>query len=150
VVFQPDFWVATSAAAPVIALAVVVTLPDLSDDLNEVAHSLDQAQTERPATPSPAELQMLHRMLSGMVTFLAAMSNLLAQAALLVTSLLALADDDAVIAPWFAITLAVGGLMLLFFVAGRQRDMQNRLRRKLLARYQGGPDDRALPPAGST
>jgi hypothetical protein len=119
VAFHKSFWVATSAAAPVIALAAVVALPDASAMLDAASRQLRQT---RRLTDDHAGFDFRARIIlailqaSWLYWFLvwgATVVNLIVQAGLLAVSLSALAFQQNVMPPWVAIALAVGGILLL-------------------------------------
>jgi hypothetical protein len=117
VAFQHEsFWVATSAVAPVVALAAVVALPDatLIGRANNVLQRLKEDQPPRDAE--------LHNFLAGAardmrkwagIAWLITLANLIIQAGLLVVSLCALALRQDVMSFWLAIGLATSGIVLL-------------------------------------
>jgi len=114
--FHENFWVATSAAAPVIALAVILLLPD--GTTSAVRTYLTWQHLKKiPPTPgrrfNPERILARAYLYTAQVSLGASVLNLLVQAALLAVSLWALAYDDNVIPPWAAIVMAVGGLLLL-------------------------------------
>jgi len=96
--YHESFWLATGAAAPVIALAAVVALSDA-------------LQTERDAK-SPYGIWAASWG-TATVTSMISILNVIVQAALLAVSLSALAYGQNVMPPWVAIVLAVGGILLL-------------------------------------
>jgi hypothetical protein len=115
--FHESFWVATSAAVPVIALAAVVALPDASRMAHTAARQRHRAQRNPdPTRDTPALVELLGAAqdfwwsrLVWWTTFV----NLTIQAALLAVSLSALAYDSDLMPQWVAIVLAVGGILLL-------------------------------------
>jgi hypothetical protein len=110
--YREAFWLATSAAAPVIALAAVVAVPDATDIRDATGGALmDRAEENAPvffARKLARTGTALHR---------AALTNLLVQAGLLAVSLTALAIGGDVVPPWVAIVLAVGGVLILAWTA---------------------------------
>ena len=103
VAFHEGFWVATGTAAPVIALAAVVSLADAGRELfstwAEVTNFFSRLGS---STISRAVL------LAALGIF-----NVFLQAALLAVSLVSLADGANSVPDWLAIAAAVGGVMLL-------------------------------------
>jgi hypothetical protein len=149
VAFHESFWLATSAAAPVIALAAVVALPDLSNspravsvlrvgiqvqsaydeikrrkavsgDTSELSvGDLLKSVTDDPLKNLTQELRLMAeppwdrlRTLASVHQWLS-FGNVITQAGLLAMSLAALAYARDVVPLWVAITLAVGGILLL-------------------------------------
>jgi len=130
--YQESFWLATSAAAPVIALAAVVAVPDATD-VRDAALSAFSRRAQRQAEhvqrleqnfpaelvqrlgggvdPSVESAGRLWR--TGAALRWAALINLLVQAGLLAVSLTALAIGGDVVPPWVAIVLAVSGVLIL-------------------------------------
>jgi len=126
VAFYESFWVATSAAAPVIALAAVVALPDASTVRSVASRRYrrrrDQIGDRHPLEaifeplPGARELSMLQARSAWSASLLVwgtTLVNLVVQAGLLAVSLSALAYQQNVMPPWLAIFLAVGGILLL-------------------------------------
>jgi hypothetical protein len=126
-----EFWVATAAAAPVIALAAVVALPDLTTAEFEVVKRLyDKAIADGVKDagffhePRAERLLRNARIARGMT-----MANVIIQAVLLAVALGALATDQNLMPPLAAVVLAVGGILLLSWtirgattLGERQRD----------------------------
>jgi hypothetical protein len=124
-----NFWVATSAAAPVIALATIVALPDAAGAVGRASQHLHDARQLWPEPDRSARMVILlartlrwWRLLVWAVT----VANLLAQAALLAVSLSALAYGQDTIPPSAAITLAVGGILLLAWTATASANIRRR------------------------
>jgi uncharacterized membrane protein YbhN (UPF0104 family) len=119
VAFHESFWVATSAAAPVIALAAIVALPDLSSTLAKTTQDVRTARDgRRPASgenpaadPEMAQARLEWRL--SMLYWAITIVNLFAQAGLLAFSLWALADKQDLMPLGLAILLAVIGILLL-------------------------------------
>jgi hypothetical protein len=131
--FHENFWLAASTAAPVITLAVVVVIPDTAGIrfqaerkkralLDLVASTSSAASTETPpvptADPDRAALERQRIRLEWAVRVTRrnvrlCYANLMAQAALLAVSLVALAYSRDFVPPWLAIVVAVGGVGLL-------------------------------------
>jgi hypothetical protein len=117
VAFHESFWVATSAVAPVIALAAVVALPDMTL-VGRATILRDRIQERQPSQ----EDSWLHSFLLGRArdtrkwalnAALTTLANLIIQASLLVVSLCALAFRQDIMPFWLAILLASGGILLL-------------------------------------
>jgi hypothetical protein len=116
VVFHENFWVATSAVAPVIALAAVVALTDTMTILGRVS-VVESAVQQNPNHDSwiqdrlagTARDSRKWTLIAGLITLI----NLIIQAALLAVSLSALAYDQDIMPLWLAVTLATGGILLL-------------------------------------
>jgi hypothetical protein len=134
-----SFWLATAAAAPVIALAAVVALPDTSDVSPDVIQStldewfssperISSAAKEAGASDAvvkimagidPAALKGVAQKVPALLRVVTvpirwiAICNVILQAALLAVALGALAYNMSVIPRWVAIALTVGGILLL-------------------------------------
>jgi hypothetical protein len=141
VAFDDNFWVATSAAAPVIALAAVVALPDVRAlldtatdnyfrlELKAIAEPVPIPHSERDGIPGPPDppphdpfgfalADSLIPTVSALrfrseVLLRLTVINLIIQAGLLAVSLSALAVGQNVMPPPAAIVLAAGGILLL-------------------------------------
>jgi hypothetical protein len=116
--YHEAFWMVTGTAAPIIALAAVVALPEAAA---VVPHAWARG---REIVSTPPHLNW-HVAMAGSyeawrrvwaaaqrvrtLTFL----NVIVQAGLLAVSLSALAVSQNVMPPWVAIVLAVGGILLL-------------------------------------
>jgi len=135
------FWLATAAAAPVIALAAVVVLPDTSgmyrDDVQPVIDewfdspanfqaAMQAAGASEWVVEAVSAINLADakekvvrakatRSLRVLVASIrwTAIGNVLLQAVLLALSLAALAYNVHVMPPWLAIVLPVGGIVLL-------------------------------------
>lgn len=134
-----SFWLATAAAAPVIALAAVVALPEASGIYqHELQHIMDEwfgtptglraamqaaGATEpvveamsdidlSPLRETVAEMTLPARILAAVIRW-TAIGNVMLQAVLLAFSLAALAYNVDVMPRWLAIVLTVGGILLL-------------------------------------
>ncbi len=133
--YHEAFWVVAGTAAPVIALAALVALPDTSDmyedlgqamldesllsikqfyALHQVDFDTQLAKEYRKLIGAPDEL-VESRFFKYFTTVirLSAIGNVFLQAGLLAAGLAALAYDRDVIPPWIAVILAVGGVLLL-------------------------------------
>ena len=113
-----SFWVATAAAAPVVALAAIVALPDTSVAVEEVyRHRHDPVVSERARNGRQVIVARLWSRNMAYVwsqlVWMVSIVNLLLQAALLAMSLLVLVYDQEVIPPWAAIVFSAGGILLL-------------------------------------
>jgi hypothetical protein len=108
VTFHEAVWVVAGTAAPVIALAGVVSLGDTAREFR--AFSLESMNVPQTRAEVWLYEQRFHQYLwvSGVGLF-----NLLLQAALLAVSLTSLADQANSVPPLLAIVAAVGGLLLL-------------------------------------
>lgn len=126
--YHETFWLAAATAAPVIALAAVVAMPDVSIaayEIDEAASDAMPAATEAHALltqifekahegrDEPFEMRPLTKERVSAVPGIATFVNVLVQAALLAVALSALATAHNVLPPWVAIVLAVGGILLL-------------------------------------
>jgi hypothetical protein len=130
--FHETFWLAASAAAPVITLATVVVIPDAAGirfraarrrrelpDLAARASLAPPGGEPRVPVSGPGEaiegramrLAWAVRVTTRNVRLCYA--NLIAQAALLAVSLAALAYSRDFVPPWLAIVVAAGGVALL-------------------------------------
>lgn len=124
--YREAFWLAASAAAPVIALAAVVALPDArATEFQAVASSYDtffdelfksgvlsksgeeflawMKEENRRSRPALAATRIRQLVLS----------NVIIQAGLLAVSLSALATSRNLTPPWVVIALEVSGILLL-------------------------------------
>lgn len=125
-----SFWLATAAAAPVIALAAVVALPDTADIYQAVQRASDErygasaefraalqvfGTTGATAVEAVSEIDRATRRLRVWAAFLrwTAIGNVMVQAVLLALSLVALAYNVHVIPRWLAIVLPAGSIVLL-------------------------------------
>lgn len=136
--FHESFWVATSAVAPVIALAAVVTLPDVSlvGRANTLRDRIERRQVpdaypgERAFFIGAARDAAKWALVASLIT----LANLIIQASLLAVSLCALAVKQDIMPFWLAIILATGGVLLLALstlVSAEQRwTLENGLFRK--------------------
>ena len=135
VTYHETFWVVTGTTAPVIALAVVIALPDSGRAWSELSRQLMPGAD--PDTPSARKLREAlvpksQDWLSGsfmptpeirdpamvvarraFMILLMVSLDLILQAGVLAVSLSALAYGLDVMPPWVAIVLTVGGLLLL-------------------------------------
>jgi hypothetical protein len=138
VAFPHDFWLVAGTAAPVVALAAVVSLGDalkesassesvalrwwraglVETTVSEMAAKPDLS-TDQPGINSLAALDEFTKDSKSLANALVVVGlfNLVLQAALLAFSLVSLLNDSNVVPPWFAITAAVGGLLLLAIAA---------------------------------
>lgn len=133
--YHEAFWIVAGTAAPVIALAALVALPDTSDIYQDLGQALldeqlssikqfyalyqvnfdtELAKEYRKLLGPPDEL-VESRFFKNFATVirLGAVGNVFLQAGLLAACLAALAYDRDVIPPWIAVILAVGGVLLL-------------------------------------
>jgi hypothetical protein len=115
--FNESFWVATSAVAPVIALAGVVALPDVSliGRANNLRARIERLRLSEKYPGQHAFLVGVARDAAKWASFasLTALVNLIIQASLLAVSLSALAFKQDIMPFWLAIFLATGGILLL-------------------------------------
>jgi hypothetical protein len=117
VTYHEAFWVATAAAAPVIALATVVAGPD-ADGVGVLAVDRRSALRMREwqkGKPAPDAILREAKRTTALIisAYLAFLLDLLIQAALLAVSLSALAAGQNVMPPWVAIVMAVAGILIL-------------------------------------
>ena len=117
--FHEGFWLVAGTAAPVVALAAVVTL---GETLRENIASIAEAMPLLDAQVNSADRLKGSRLTTTTIRatkqlYAVGLSNVLLQAALLAVSLVSLADDANLVPPWIAIVAAVGGLLLLAFSA---------------------------------
>ena len=114
-----SFWVATSAVAPVIALAAVVALPDVAL-IGRATVLRDKIQRRQPSDDEEDralqaslvdEAQSTRRW--AWTAWLITIANLIIQAGLLAVSLCALALRQDIMSFWAAICLATIGILLL-------------------------------------
>jgi len=127
-----DFWLVAGTAAPVVALATVVSLGEaLREGANTAAeaaqafHDLGVTETEaeafrakaladrRPVPELTSEQFRKHSNEVWLRLVWVGLANLILQGALLAVSLVSLTDGANLVPPWIAIVAAVGGLLLL-------------------------------------
>jgi hypothetical protein len=111
-----DFWLATAAAAPVIALAAVVVVPEGPGVKSKIMRDLhDLEATDTGETDPEAKLLTgaMSLAASAMQILLLTGFNVVVQALLLLASLSSLEAEGDQIPPWSAELLAVGGIFLL-------------------------------------
>jgi hypothetical protein len=113
VAFHESFWIATSAAAPVIALAAVVGLPDTAAVAQLGIHRLREPLEGPLLAAMPEALSRAQDRLVTLLFWATTVGNLIVQAGLLAVSLSALAYQRELMPAWVAIALAVGGILLL-------------------------------------
>lgn len=121
--YQETFWVVVGTAAPVIALAAVVALPDtsnmfpdfiqsfMSPEFKETMNAKARKGYEQLATSAYKPFQLFAATIQW-----GAIGNVLIQAGLLAVSLTALGYERDVMPPWVAIVLAVSGILLLALI----------------------------------
>jgi hypothetical protein len=118
VAFHEAFWAVVGGSAPVIALAAVVSIGDLSDLEGRIA-VLEIRERHEQASPAPADgpaaarysLRAMHRMTSYLI--LVHDMNVAMQAVLLAIALISLTGQTNWAAPWIAIAGEVAGVALL-------------------------------------
>jgi hypothetical protein len=123
-----SFWLATATAAPVIALAAIVALPDTS----VIAQKFIDLRLKMDPRPTPYQERLLKA--AQVVVLLpkwTTMVNLIVQAALLAVSLWALAYEHDVIPPGVATVQAVGGILLLAWSASTATTFNRMLERRI-------------------
>ena len=146
VAFHEGFWVATSAAAPVIALAAIVAIPDLAGHVTMTSRDVDTATGQRPGRPDSSDPVMsLARGARrwSVMALVVTLVNLLAQAALLALSLWSLAYNQDVMPPPTAIILPVFGVLALTDSTWFAIDARSLRRRYYERRDSGATDDGA-------
>ena len=128
--FHENFWLAASAAAPVITLAIVVAIPDAANMRFRAAGAMRAAEDQRrvsevsgphdrpdrdSARDRAGESLWATRWAVQVTRWNVRLcyANLIAQAVLLAFSLAALAYGLDLVPPWLAIVVAVGGAGLL-------------------------------------
>jgi hypothetical protein len=126
--YQESFWLATSAAAPIIALAAMVALPDTADVTFATAREVSRLR-QRTAPPDTSRSEIVKLVYRGLAVNFGSLINLLVQAGLLAVSLTALEVGVDVMPPWVAICLAVGGLLLLAWTLVVGRNLRRQLQR---------------------
>jgi hypothetical protein len=107
VAFSESFWVTIGAAAPVIGLTVVVSLPDVLRMMEDIHRPVITAH--RP--PGPAVTRVWRRLI--FLLFALASINLLLQVGSLAVALLSLAYQQNVISPKLLAVVEPAGLLLL-------------------------------------
>ena len=138
--FHESFWVVTGTAAPVIALAAIVSLADA--DREFIGFLMTNLANMRRISPYMKPLALI-----ALVIAVSGILNLLLQATLLATSLVSLAEDVNSVPPWFAVTMAVGGLMLL--VVGAWGAVSLHVQNQLLAKVALSKTTTEPPPPGT-
>lgn len=114
VTFHEAVWVVAGTAAPVIALAEVVSLADTVRESLDFFTDFMDGSLERDHVPSTSRHWLYERrQRQTLWTEGIGLFNLLLQAALLAVSLTSLAYQTNFIPLWLAIVAAVGGLLLL-------------------------------------
>jgi hypothetical protein len=125
--FHENFWLAASAAAPVITLAIVVAIPDAANMRFRAAGAMRAAEDQRRVSEvsgphdRPSRDSVRDRAGESLWATRWAVqvtrwnvrlcyANLIAQAVLLAFSLAALANGLDLVPPWLAIVVAVGGV----------------------------------------
>jgi hypothetical protein len=151
--FHENFWLAASAAAPVITLAIVVVIPDAAGirfraarrerELLDLARTSFDTSKEVPSGPDRAALrrQLMRLGWAARATrrnVRLCYANLIAQAALLAVSLAALAYNRDFVPPWLAIIVAVGGVALLAWTLLRGTAVRDEAERAIAASSHGG------------
>jgi uncharacterized membrane protein len=107
--YHEAFWVVTGTAAPVIALAAVVALPDTSAMTSRTVQHFGSAWL-----PTAEQLKTGSELWTrAAIIKVSAVTNLVAQACLLLISLMALMWASNPLSPWVAVAIAVGGILLL-------------------------------------
>jgi hypothetical protein len=135
--FHETFWVVTGTAAPVIALAAIVSVRDVSDDVDAM-QALPRELEDRASQLGKTILLVYYRDWCanwGVVTSIVEWANIALQAVLLAFSLLSIAYARNAFPLWIAIVVSVAGVLLLaatdlVMMAGRQK---TGLKRVLLA-----------------
>jgi hypothetical protein len=146
--FHESFWLAASAAAPVITLATVVAIPDVANTRFRAAGALWAADGQREIFEvsgregTPGYDTVRDRIDQSLTATRWAVevtrrnvrlcyANLIAQAALLAVSLAALAYGRDLVPPWLAIVLAVGGVALLAWTLLRGAGLRDQVERAI-------------------
>ena len=117
--FNEAFWTASSAVAPVVALAAIVSLPDqaLIGRATELLRVIQNRKASASASDPrmDADLERDARQVRTWTEFalLTATVNLLLQASLLAVSLSSLASKRTLLPLWLAICVGTGGIVLL-------------------------------------
>ena len=115
-----DFWLVAGTAAPVVALAAVVSLGDAQ---REHIASIGKATALIYGEESSGDDRIKGMVLTNKTIKAAkrlysiGLANVWLQAALLAVSLVSLARKGNLVPPWIAIVAAVGGLLLLAYSA---------------------------------
>ncbi len=144
--FHESFWVAAGAAAPVIALAVVVSLNDASQTQFAVGDATDRAFV----VAHRDEKDVLYRSLDKRGRSLAALTaaqlvNLVLQAGLLAVSLVSLALHRNLIPAWICVVAPTAGVLLLAYAGLAVTNAQGLMRnyQRALERLEKGQENRA-------
>jgi hypothetical protein len=121
VAFHESVWIVAGTAAPVVALAGIVSLGDLmekNERFGEQAQALRIMQARELTDAEISQRNMLIASLAGYSTmlyqlFIAQVVNVLLQALLLAASLLSLLIQSNLVPPWLAVIAAFGGLVAI-------------------------------------
>ena len=117
--FHESVWIVAGTAAPVVALAGIISLGDLmekNDNFGEQAKALRIMQAREPTDAQLLQRNMIAARLAGYSTmiyqlFMAQLVNVFLQALLLAASLLCLLNQSNLVPPWLAVIAAFGGLV---------------------------------------
>jgi hypothetical protein len=112
--FHDTLWVLTGTAAPVIALAAIVSLRDVLNDTRAMANVSDELKAEYSEEKLAKTWRYTDRRARvGMVQWGVQMGNLCLQALLLAISLLSVAWQRNVFPVWIAVAAPTVGVLLL-------------------------------------
>ena len=169
VAFEQNFWLATSAAAPVIALAVIVALPDTSGVIVEsmrqraiarfeiVVDIMNPPDGSTPATTAldvaegAASVAAVSKVVAAArIIRITSVCNVILQAGLLAGSLAALAYNRNIGPPWVAILLAVGGIVILAMTVSAVTSYQRALGNARKKASADSTADEPSPPRDKT
>lgn len=158
VAFHEAFWIVTGTAAPVVALAAVVSMRDVNDysyrrglQLRALTEDVVANGIERLAVDEELQPAYLRLVFLGSLWVLQA-TNMCLQTALLAIALISIEQSANLLAPWIATTGTVVGLMLLavtVVVEGNIKRMsavieeiaQERLRNRIAEAHSDRPSD---------
>jgi hypothetical protein len=111
--FHEGFWTVAGTAAPVIAVAIVISLGELMKELSRWIIWAERIE----GTPEP-EMKEIRKILRTQTRYswpleVLELTNLLIQAGLTVVALVSLEDEANLVSPWWAIAAVIAGLVLL-------------------------------------
>jgi hypothetical protein len=115
VTFHETFWVVTGSAAPVIALAAIISARDIAHDIGAITDPVGQLMADHVRGPKLQQALSYHQRWAwvGYAQWLAQLVNICLQALLLTVSLLSIAYQRNVFPVWIGVALTVGGVVLL-------------------------------------
>ena len=138
--FHEGFWTVAGTAAPVIAVAIVISLGELMKELSRWIIWAERIEH----TPEP-EMEKIRKILRTQTRYtwpLEALGliNLLVQAVLTAVALVSLEDKANLVPPWLAIAAVIAGLVLLAICSLSGYLMRMRRVKKMAARGEAPLD----------